>query len=301
MQLNRFKRDFSIVSSSASVVIPAHDEERVIARCLRALTEGYGADRLDIVVVCNGCRDRTAAIARSFGPPVRVLETHIACKGRALNLGDRAARFFPRFYVDADVVLPAKSVRRVAEVLRNGRVKVAAPSISINVEGRSWPIRSYYEIWQRLPYCREQMVGSGVYALSEAGRRRFGDFPEAFGDDEFVRRSFAESERRQLAHCRFQIDAPTSFRSLFRLRLRWVFTNVQIAKLYPQLQRTKRRNYRPALLEIARNPRLQPAFALYCAIAIASAAIGRCQYHLSPRANKWARDDTARNDAGNSI
>ena len=42
-----------------SVVIPAHNEETVIGRCLAALFAGAGEGELDVVVVCNGCRDGT--------------------------------------------------------------------------------------------------------------------------------------------------------------------------------------------------------------------------------------------------
>ena len=47
----------------ASVVIPAHNERRVIGRCLRALREGAAPGELDVIVVANACTDDTAAIA----------------------------------------------------------------------------------------------------------------------------------------------------------------------------------------------------------------------------------------------
>ena len=47
-----------------SFVIPAHNEEAVIGRCLTALLAGARRDELDIIVVCNGCTDRTAEVAR---------------------------------------------------------------------------------------------------------------------------------------------------------------------------------------------------------------------------------------------
>src|SRR4051812_46956466 len=97
-----------------SIVIPAHNEAAVIGRCLSGLTQGAAPGELEIIVVCNGCTDGTAHIARSFGQDVRVVETQIASKAAALNLGDEVASGFPRFYVDADVRLPLDSVRAVA-------------------------------------------------------------------------------------------------------------------------------------------------------------------------------------------
>jgi cellulose synthase/poly-beta-1,6-N-acetylglucosamine synthase-like glycosyltransferase len=51
------------------VLIPAHNEERVIARCLQAV-EDDRRERDSVLVVADRCTDRTAAIARWFGATV---------------------------------------------------------------------------------------------------------------------------------------------------------------------------------------------------------------------------------------
>jgi cellulose synthase/poly-beta-1,6-N-acetylglucosamine synthase-like glycosyltransferase len=51
------------------VLVPAHDEERVIARCLRAI-EADRRPRDVVLVVADRCTDATAEIARSFGASV---------------------------------------------------------------------------------------------------------------------------------------------------------------------------------------------------------------------------------------
>ena len=71
-----------------SVVIPAHNEEAVLARCLDALLEGTRPGQIEIVVAVNGSRDRTREIAESYGPPVIVVEVEQASKHIALNAGD---------------------------------------------------------------------------------------------------------------------------------------------------------------------------------------------------------------------
>ena len=48
------------------VLVPAHNEERVIARCLEAIdSDRRATDR--VLVVADRCTDETATIARSFG------------------------------------------------------------------------------------------------------------------------------------------------------------------------------------------------------------------------------------------
>ena len=147
-------------------------------------------DELDVVVVCNGCTDDTATIAQGFGTSVRVIETALANKTHALNLGDRVARAFPRIYVDADVVVTLSTIRALAECFKRGDVIAVAPRPHFDLTGCSWPVRAFYDIRCRLPSFDEGIGGSGVYALSEIARRRFDDFPNLVADDTYVRVQF---------------------------------------------------------------------------------------------------------------
>ncbi|HEY1238407.1 MAG TPA: glycosyltransferase family 2 protein, partial [Solirubrobacterales bacterium] len=122
-----------------SVVIPAHDEAAVIGRCLDALFSGFERGELDVVVVCNGCTDRTADVARSSDHRVRVVELAEAAKPAALRAGDAAASTFPRLYLDADVVLPGSAARRVLERLKDGAI-AARPPIRYDAEASSAPV-----------------------------------------------------------------------------------------------------------------------------------------------------------------
>ncbi|MCX6502428.1 MAG: glycosyltransferase family 2 protein [Microbacterium sp.] len=111
---------------AASVVIPAHDEAGVISRTLEPLAELAAAGRLEVVVVCNGCHDDTAARARSYAG-VQVIETDAASKTTALNLGDECATVWPRFYLDADIVVPPHAlvpvIKKGAPAFRPGSVR----------------------------------------------------------------------------------------------------------------------------------------------------------------------------------
>jgi len=90
-----------------AVVIPAHNEQQVIADCLRNLMESSdSANPDDIWVVADNCTDQTAAVARSLG--VSVLERHDNLrrgKGFALEF---AFHYLRRGY-DAFVVVDADS------------------------------------------------------------------------------------------------------------------------------------------------------------------------------------------------
>ena len=112
-----------------SIIIPAHNEATVIGRCLRAMTMGARPDELEIIVVCNGCDDSTAEIARSHVPSVTVLELEAPSKSAALNLGDRSAPSYPRFSFVPDIVLGAESLPAVAVVCWGGVLRAPPPRI----------------------------------------------------------------------------------------------------------------------------------------------------------------------------
>jgi glycosyltransferase involved in cell wall biosynthesis len=91
------------------VIVPAHDEASVIARCLASLQRlDWPADRIRITVVADNCTDRTADIARQAG--ARVLERHDPekrAKGYALQLALRRSQL--EGWGDAVVIIDADS------------------------------------------------------------------------------------------------------------------------------------------------------------------------------------------------
>src|SRR5262249_21792528 len=155
-----------------------------------------------------------------FGERIQVVETEVASKTHALNLGDERARGYPRFYVDADVVLPLEAVRIIAARLEETGAPAASPSMDVDLTGSSWPVRAFYAVWRRMPYTREGMIGVGVYVLTEAGRARFDRFPDVVADDGFVRCHFAPSERILVDEARVRVVAPASLPDLVRVKTR---------------------------------------------------------------------------------
>ena len=186
-------------SPLGSVVIPAHDEAAVIGRCLDALFTGFLEGELDVVVVCNGCSDETAALALSSRYPVRVVELRSASKPAALRSGDAAARTFPRLYLDADVLMHGSAARLVLERLRSGAL-AARPPIQYEARGASAPVRSYYRARSRVPAVLGSLWGAGVYGFSATGRSRFGAFPDVVADDLWVDRLSRPAAAEQPVH-----------------------------------------------------------------------------------------------------
>lgn len=278
-----------------SIIVPARNEERVIDRTLRAITTGVAVDEIDVVVVCNGCTDNTASIARSFGAPVRVIETELGGKPRALNLGDLASLAFPRIYLDADVLITPDSIRKLAARLECGDVLAVAPQACIDIGGCSWYVRAYYDIRSRLPTAREGIGGSGVYALSRAGRLRFGEFPNVTADDGYVRVQFAPEERETLAHVKSTVFAPRNIRDLIRVRTRARYGTIELARLFPDLWHNVGDRNHGSFIALARFPSLWPKLIIYFYVNIFA------RYKAAARSRRanfdWARDNSSRNAA----
>lgn len=209
----------------ASVIIPAHNEERVIIACLESVLADSKPGELEIVVACNGCTDDTVALARSVSEHVTIVETNEASKWGALNLGDRTATAFPRMYVDADVVMSKRAVQHLAELMTKTGAMAGAPTLRLPTEGQSWAVRSFYETYRNSGYFEEPFVGLGFYAISEVGRRRFGEFPASGSDDLLIMQTFGPDERVVDAGGWFEPALPKSFPDLYKIRVRQLTSN----------------------------------------------------------------------------
>ena len=179
----------------ASVVIPAHDEAAVIDRTLDALRADPAWDDLEVVVVCNGCKDDTAAARRAHG--ARVVETEVASKAVALDLGDRTATAFPRLYLDADVAVGPGAVTALLDCLEASGAPAASLRVRFDAPGASRLARWYLRVLVGEPALR---VGPPRRrplrpVCVGAGPVRDGSPTDAVSDDLFVMRRFAPAER----------------------------------------------------------------------------------------------------------
>lgn len=99
-------------SPMISVIIPAHNEEAYLAATLDALNrQDYG--NFEILVVANGCTDRTADVARENCSHLVTLDEKGL--GVSRNLGGRLAAGDLLVFLDADTILEPRALRTIAE------------------------------------------------------------------------------------------------------------------------------------------------------------------------------------------
>lgn len=105
-----------------SVVIPAHNEEKYIGKCLKSVISAakyVRPETVEIIVVANRCTDRTAAIARHYG--ARVLVNNAKCISTIRNTGINAANGRIIVTIDADSMMTKYSLCEIGQMLAGGR------------------------------------------------------------------------------------------------------------------------------------------------------------------------------------
>ena len=104
-----------------SVIIPSYNEETSIRS---ALTSCMVEEKVEIIVVDGGSRDKTLDICRSF-PKVQVME---GGKSRAecLNIGAKQAHGSILLFLHADTILPSNWVTEVHKCLQEKHVIVGS-------------------------------------------------------------------------------------------------------------------------------------------------------------------------------
>ncbi len=276
----------------ASIIIPAHNEAAVIGRCLSALETNN--NNMEVIVVCNACKDNTVAIARSFDN-VKIVETEIPSKANALNLGDGVASGFPRVYLDADVMISLEDLAKTISALeQNPSLLAVAPEVVFDLSRSNLLVKAFYAIWQKLPYFRQKhMIGTGIYILSEQGRARFEQFPNIISDDGYVRSLFSAQERRTIEGVTFRVFAPGNLSSLIKIKTRARFGNMEVVKKFPG-SKLGGENTPGALLSLlARKPWLLPAAVIYAYAQWQTKRQARKRFEVQDFTT-WERDESAR-------
>jgi cellulose synthase/poly-beta-1,6-N-acetylglucosamine synthase-like glycosyltransferase len=156
---------------SLSLIVAAHDEERVIgAKVGNALALDYPREQLEVIVACDGCSDGTAESARRAGADV-VLELPRGGKIRAQDAAVERARGEIVAFSDANALWDAGAARALVAAFEDPRVGYACGQVSFvqsaagtgaaNQEGVYWR----YELAVRALESRLSSITAGNGAI----------------------------------------------------------------------------------------------------------------------------------------
>ena len=278
--------------SSAVVIIPAHNEERLIARALEVLLADAEQAEFEVVVACNGCTDRTADRARQaaavLGHRVTVLSTPVASKAAGIRAAEAVVSGYPRVYLDADVECPTVTVRAMVAAVRSG-AQVAVPTRVLDTSSATAGARAYYGGWSALPWVQAQLAGRGAYTVSRAARETFGEFPDVGADDRFVTTRVPRDEAVVVPHP-ILITPPGRLGDVVRVRRRVYAGNVLAPA--PTHDESRRDRLGALAVTVLRRPLLAPDLAVFAGATVVTKALAA--WDLRRGTVTWGRDDQAR-------
>ncbi|MEO7061277.1 MAG: glycosyltransferase [Lapillicoccus sp.] len=282
------------------MIVPAHDESSVIERCLRSLCDSRLP--LAIIVSCNGCSDDTAARARAITPPpgvaITVLETTTPSKVAAIRAAEDLDPVFPRLYVDADVVVSGAAVSAVVGALSAGPVLAARPPLRYDVTGASPLVASFYRARESTPELMSSLWGAGFYAISRAGRARWGALPDGVADDLFVDSRFADHEKVIVGDSPVLVQTPRTTGSLMRTLTRVYGTSAESRPDDEQdlagATSKSAHTVRAVLRHNGSGLRSRADAAVYLSLAGAARVQMIVARRRRDRSTRWERDDTSR-------
>lgn len=117
-----------------SLVIPAHNEERRLAKTVEYYAGFF--KEFDIIIVPNGCTDKTESIADALADKfsnVRVISTPKAGKGLAIRLGFANAKMAVVGFVDADLAIVPKEFSKLLPFIKEYDCVIASRKIKGSV------------------------------------------------------------------------------------------------------------------------------------------------------------------------
>jgi peptidoglycan-N-acetylglucosamine deacetylase len=223
-----------------SVVVPAYNEERVIAKTIESLLAS-DYERFEIVVVDDGSPDRTSeVVGERFGaePRVRLFRKENGGKAEALNYGLERSRGEVVIGLDADTVFEPQTMRALARRFADPTIGAVAGNAKvgnrINLVTR----------WQALEYVTSQNLDRRAFSSLNcitvvpgsvgAWRRDLLERAGGFSPDTLAEDQDLTMRVRKLGyHVGYAetavawTEAPDSFRGLLRQRFRWSFGTLQ--------------------------------------------------------------------------
>jgi len=235
LERRRAKRISTKPLPSLSIIVPAHNEEGYIGRCIDALLEAdYPSDRKEIIVVDDGSTDGTLQEMKRYEKRgVKVFHKKHGGKYSALNYGLMFAKGDIVVTVDADSLIARRALKFMVERFQNdpeiggvaGNVKVLnRGSFITGCQALEYIVN--INIFRRaLDLFGSVMVvpGSlGAYRKKSLERGGFYD-PDTLVEDFDTTVKTLKLGKTVQASSGAQVftEVPSSWRDLYRQRLRW--------------------------------------------------------------------------------
>lgn len=284
-----------------SVMVPAHNEQAVIARSVRAMLKmDYPA--FEVIVIDDGSRDRTLGALVPFMSDPRLRIVHKpANEGKAMALNDAIplARGEILMGLDADAepdpqllrwIVPHFDSPRVAAVTGNPRVRntdtFLARLQAIEFSSIISLLRRAQRVWGRVVTVSGVVAAVRRSAVMDVG----GYSPEMPTEDIELtwklQKRFYDVRYEPRAIC--WMTVPLSYKALYRQRLRWARGLMQVLHKHRDVMTNwKTRRLWPVFVESSLSVLWAVCFVVLTSLWTVSYAMGVPPVGASPIPNLW--------------
>jgi cellulose synthase/poly-beta-1,6-N-acetylglucosamine synthase-like glycosyltransferase len=230
-----------------SIVIPAYNEEKNIARCINSIRNSeYPKSRIEIIVVDDGSTDNTVRICRQLG--VRVLEQNHRGKVEALNRGINNSSSDLIITIDADTLVDRYSIREIVKPMN--KLNIGAVSGIAKVKNK----KTMLGVFQNVEYAYLQFVRETISSIVKASPgicgaftcfrkeslKKAGGFSKKTSSEDFdialqIKKAGYDIVLEPKATAYTVV--PQTMRSLFKQRFRWTKGILQSILLHKNFMR----------------------------------------------------------------
>ena len=216
-----------------SVVIPAYNEEKLIATCVRAVVnQSLAKDQYEVLVIDNNSSDKTAQIAKKEGATV-IPYTEKQGFAEAKQFGTSQANADIIAYTDADSVPEHEWLEKLLMLMANEQYQCIGGTIlstdSKGLSGLSFVLYDYLAAWNQL--FGVSLIWSPNMAVRKAAFDAIGGFNlsiKTSDDWEFILRMQKKFGRKSTLYSR-HVLVKTSPRRQQSLSLMIPYTYIGIA------------------------------------------------------------------------
>ena len=230
---------------TVTILVPAHNEEGVIERCLESIRK-LNYPNFNVIVINDGSRDATSQIARKYCsanlPKSEIVDIYPnKGKGGALNyVLNKYALGSICMVLDADCTLAPDSLRYMVRQFADSRVMAASANVRVH------PELSLLSIFQQIEYIvgyyhkRHNNYTNSEFIIGGQGAtyrtdtvRRIGGFRSDMQTEDIdlsLRIATRGNKRNLLVYasdCLIYTEGVPTIRALFSQRYRWKFGAMQ--------------------------------------------------------------------------
>ncbi len=183
-----------------SIVIPAYNEEKLIAQCIESCLRYRTPSLLEIVVVDNASTDRTAEIAARY-PLVRVVRESRQGLGYARQKGFESMRGDVYASLDADSIIDADWLPRIEKELTDDPTLSCISGPYKFYDLPPWQQRLTDAWWSLAQYQKATVVG-GNFAARRSALEKIGGFNieiPFWSEDAYIARRLSETGKIKFA------------------------------------------------------------------------------------------------------